>query len=105
MRRETDINFIYFIYSRPYGLVSQKLLNILTFRELEYLEYIRHRSVATYEEVLQVLRDNIQHSHNNVPNAPMVDDGYHCHPDMHPLTDNKRQQMYPMNSLPRKVDS
>jgi len=115
---------IAFFGVRPYGMVSQKLLNILTFRELEYLEYIRHRNITIYEQVVQLLRDNIQasvndhqnhhHNHNhhqplNSPNAPpAIDDGYHVHPDMHPLHGNhgsKQQGMYALNSLPRKVDS
>jgi len=102
---------IVFFGARPYGVVSQKLFNMLSFRELEYLEYIRHRSISTYDEVVQLLRDNMMsggtHNHNapsggthNLPNAPNIDDGYH----MHPINDTKRQ-LYPLNSLPRKVDS
>lgn len=78
--------------ARPQGLASKKLVTVLTFREIEYLEYIRKRDISVYEEVLQQVRDNILG-----PNAPSMDDGYH----MNHL--NERRPLYP--SLPRKVDS
>lgn len=48
---------------------SKKLFKALSFRELEYLEFIRKKDVILYGEVLEKLRENILG-----PNAPMDDE-------------------------------
>lgn len=46
---------------------GKQLFKSLTFRQLEYLEFIRKKNVIIYGEVLEKLRDNL-------PNAPMDDE-------------------------------
>ena len=48
------------------GSASKKLYKILTFRQLEYLVFIRKKNILLYGEVLEKLRNDILGT--NVPN-------------------------------------
>jgi len=72
--------------ARPHGAAGKKIFKALTFREIEYLEYMRKKNIILYQEVLEQIKENILGS-----NAPNLDDGY-------PLSD--RHPLYP--SLPLK---
>ncbi|XP_057310138.1 innexin inx2-like [Hydractinia symbiolongicarpus] len=54
---------------RKRGQTGKKLYKALTFRELEYLEFIRKRDVMLYGEVMEKLREDILG-----PNAPLDDE-------------------------------
>ncbi|XP_047145463.1 innexin inx3 isoform X1 [Hydra vulgaris] len=72
------------------GPTGNKLFKALSFRELEYLEFLRKKNIILYGEVLEKLKDNIIG-----PNAPSLDDEYSRRP-------NDTLPLYP--SLPPKSD-
>ena len=55
---------------RPSGTAGKKIYNALSFRELEYLEFMRKRNVILYQEVLSQIKENVLS-----PNAPPLPDG------------------------------
>jgi len=52
------------------GPAGKKLYKALSFRELEYLEFIRKRDIALYGEVLERLRHDFLGPNANAPNDP-----------------------------------
>ena len=72
------------------GPSGNKLFKALSFRELEYLEFLRKKNIILYGEVLDKLKENIIG-----PNAPSLDDDYSRRP-------NDTLPLYP--SLPPKSD-
>lgn len=75
--------------ARPHGAAGKKIFKALTFREIEYLEYLRKKNIVLYQEVLEQVKERILG-----PNAPSMEDGY-------PLDNlSDKRPLYP--SLPRK---
>lgn len=81
-----QIRYISHFFFRPHGAAGKKIFKALTFREIEYLEYMRKKNIILYQEVLEQIKENILGS-----NAPNLEDGF-------PLSD--RHPLYP--SLPLK---
>ena len=48
---------IFFLFNRAQGPTGKRIFKMLSFRELEYLEFIRKRDIALYGEVLDKLKD------------------------------------------------
>ena len=45
------------LFNRAQGPTGKRIFKMLSFRELEYLEFIRKRDIALYGEVLDKLKD------------------------------------------------
>ena len=52
---------------RPDGPIAKRIFKTLSFRELEYLEFIRKRDIVLYGEILDHLKNDRLHE---VPNGP-----------------------------------
>lgn len=66
-----------------YGRTNRKIFKSLSFREIEYLEFIQRKNVVLYQEILEKLRETFVG-----PNAPNMDDEYALRDnvdDKHPL--------------------
>ena len=75
---------------RTKGSAGKQIYKALSFRELEYLEFIRKKNIILYGEVLEKLREDILG-----PNAPAMN-------DEHPRRDGNSAQMPLYPSLPPK---
>ena len=62
---------------RTRGPAGKKLYKALSFRELEYLEFIRKKNILLYGEVLEKLRNDILG-----PNAPNDSDQMPLYPNL-----------------------